>query len=136
MQDRQMKSADVTVGTGLTELLHLKMSDLAGGTSLCVEVQNAGATAFNAFSIETRVHPQGSWFAVHDGAGDYASPLPDFGIVQRCSIDADAGADGLFTLPGASQGWFTALIYDVAEVRIRASVAAGSTTARAFAVVK
>lgn len=136
MQDRQIKGADVTVGTGLTELLHLKMPELADGTVLCVEVQNAGATAFNAFNVEVRMHPRGSWFALHDAGADYTSPLPTNGIVQRCSVDADPDADGLFTLPGGSQGWFSALIYDVAEVRIRASVAAGSTTARALAVVK
>lgn len=116
----------VSVGTTLTEIVSL---DTRRYRILGFEIQNTAATAFNAFQIQGRFTSNASstWFTIASVATDFTSSSRDqSGNMSRPIIRASGS---LVTLAGNTNGWALVDVGGFADVRIRASVASGTTNA-------
>lgn len=109
-------SAAVTVTTDLTTILSLTLRGRA--SVLAVEVNNTGATAFNAFQVQVQFHPDGQWFTLKSvfSAAD--------ALLLFYSTDPAA-------LAGGADAGLLVKISTAYAVRVRASVGSSTTTATA-----
>lgn len=99
----------VTVAqAGLTTLATVE--DLADTVRMYFEV-TTGTQAFDAFEIQVKAHPSGSWNAVYNATGDFTTPA---GLLVGASGDLTALA--LSTL-----GWFIMETRGLYGVRVQAS---------------
>lgn len=108
--------AGVTVGTSLTTIFEASADTRM---FLTLSVENAGTAAFNAFQLQIQAHPQADWWTVL--AADW-STLND----RLLAISATPA-----TLASGNQAHMQVNLLGAWSVRARASVAAGSATAKA-----
>lgn len=95
------------VQTGNTVIMEL---DVRAVEKVNFEVQNT-VQALDAFVVETRVHPNGTWRSIASAAGDYSSPAHPLSNVSGALVTLAAGATGYFSLDTSG----------LAGVRIKAS---------------
>jgi hypothetical protein len=107
----------VTVGTGLTALAELGVESM---WTVGAYVQNTGATAFNAFELACKMHPSDvDWTILANAAGNFSTPV----FPLRRTVGAPV------TLAGGARSALFLDVHYMAIVRVRASVASGTTTA-------
>ena len=116
------ESEEISVGTSLTEIFVVGMHKNQA-SDLVVTVQNTGGTDFNAFSSEFRGHPNAEWKAIFSAAGDWTAPVSGSFIrwAESSPVTLAAGTETVYKLREVN-GWY--------QLRWRASVASGSTTAK------
>lgn len=90
--------------------------DVSWMEEVYVRIDNAGATAFNAFNID--ISPDGTNFETYAStSGDYTSPQG-----KLISVSSD-----LTSLGAGATGWFILNVVGIKELRLQASVASGTT---------
>lgn len=111
------KSLGVSVAVaGLTTLLEMCVEGIE--RVFCEVVP--GANAFDAFSIEGKAHPDGSWTVLYNSG--FAAPT---GILLGTSGD-------LAALGAGTSGWFLLETKGIYALRVQASAAGGATVSNAY----
>lgn len=123
----------ITITTTLTTVITV---DVRGWKRLNLQIQNLGATALNAFSVQGRYN---------SGLGSFYNPraaaTADFTTgraLQTGNATAfvfDASAD-LTVLAATTSGWIELNVEKYESIRIQARVATGTTTMRIDGVAK
>lgn len=122
----------VTVNTSLTTVITV---DVRSYSSLNLQIQNTGATALNAFSVQGRYNSSLSTY------NPRAASTADFTTgraLQTGNPTAfvyDASAD-LTTLAGSTNGWLELNVERYESIQIQCRVASGSTTVRIDGIAK
>lgn len=119
----ESSASSVSVGTSDTNLLDV---DVSNYSRLGVYVSNAGAQAFNNFSVQTRWHSTGAFVSRLNAASQFTG---------LGGILLDASGD-LTTLAGSGAGWLELDVSCVQTVRFRARVASSTTTVNILAIAK
>lgn len=101
---------------GLTPLLELNVEGIE--RVFCEVVP--GANAFDAFSIEGKAHPDGSWTVLFNTG--FATPA---GILLGTSGD-------LAALGAGTSGWFLLDTKGIYALRVQASAAVGASVSNAY----
>ncbi len=91
--------------------------DVSGFSRLFVQIDNAGANAFDAFEIQGSPDGGTTYEALYSAAGDYTTPA---GALVDASGDLTALASG-------ATGWFILDTRGIDYLRIQASAAVGSS---------
>lgn len=106
----------VTVTTGLTQLCEYDASDVM---SIGIAVENTGV-AFNAFELSVKAHQDdAAWTVIASAAGDFSTPVYPLRRTVGTPVTLASGAKGTLLLD----------TQHLARVRLRASVAATTTSA-------
>lgn len=116
----------VSVGTASTTLLTLDLSGLAG--LVAIHLSNTGATALNAVTVSVKGHTSGAAFVSYLTSSDLSTGDAISGKLIQVSTDPTTlagGADSVFTIDASG----------VDQMVIAATVAAGTGTVSAFALV-
>lgn len=125
-------STAVTVGTSLTTVITI---DVRSYRKLNLQIQNSGATALNAFSVQGRYNSSLSTY------NPRAASTADFTTgraLQTGNPTAfvyDASGD-LTVLAGSTNGWVELNVERYESIQIQCRVASGSTTVRIDGIAK
>jgi len=119
LNERQVYADNLSVSVAQAGLTTLTTNeDMADTIRMLFEV-TTGGQAFDAFEIQVKAHPNGSWITIYNAAADFTSPA---GLIIGASGD-------LTTLAASTTGWFLMETRGLYGIRVQASCdnAAGSS---------